>query len=256
MEDVHAVLLDILREVVSACDRHGIKVCMIGGGCLGLVRHGGFIPWDDDLDLAIWTGDVPAFLEAMKDLPGCFQVWAKPQEHNPTYQVVDMRTRIWGAGERDGVGIFIDIVPMMHWRSVTTKRLDNMISALVHLGPVPGERWERALAKWVLIRLGAPKIAAWMGPRFFYPVFARQDMECRNGASGIVSGAFGRRWAGKYPHHVVYPLGRRPFCGVPVFVPNGLHEFLVARYGRDYMIPHDEKQRWKHFNGASRVPQP
>ncbi|MBQ9751652.1 MAG: LicD family protein [Paludibacteraceae bacterium] len=44
------VLLDMFRDVYSACQKYGISILLSGGSCLGAVRHQGFIPWDDDLD--------------------------------------------------------------------------------------------------------------------------------------------------------------------------------------------------------------
>lgn len=248
---IHAILLDILREVMAACERHGVEVCMIGGGCLGLARHGGFVPWDDDLDLAIRAADLPAFLRAMGDLPPHLQLRAKPERRNPTYQVVDLRTRISGGGKTNGVGLFIDIVQMMLWRSPATKRLDNMVTILTSMTDAPARTRTRTVMKRVLMRLGAPAIVGWLGERLLYPAFVRQDRACHAAATGIVSGAYGCWWVGKFPQGVVYPLRRTSFCGVEVFVPNDLHAFLVARYGEGYMEPPDEATRWRHFDSAS-----
>ena len=45
--------LAILREFVQICMRHGLRYYIIGGTLLGAIRHGGFIPWDDDIDVAM-----------------------------------------------------------------------------------------------------------------------------------------------------------------------------------------------------------
>ena len=252
-ERIHAVLLEILRTVMAACDRHGVEVCMIGGGCLGLVRHGGFVPWDDDLDLAIRVADFPAFLRAMDDLPGHLQVHERPKRHNPTYQVVDMRTRITGGEETNGAGLFVDIVPMMRWRSNATKRLDNIVTRVTGMTTAPARSRSRTVLKRVLMRLGVPGIVGWLGEKVLYPAFLRHDLACDAASTGIVSGAYGCQWVGRFDHDVVYPLRRTSFCGVEVSVPNDLHAFLVARYGEGYMVPPDEKSRWKHFESASEV---
>ena len=52
MKRIWAVQLDLLREIDMVCKRHGIKYYGWFGTLLGAVRHQGFIPWDDDLDLA------------------------------------------------------------------------------------------------------------------------------------------------------------------------------------------------------------
>jgi lipopolysaccharide cholinephosphotransferase len=53
MKKIWAVEIDLYREFARVCDEYGLKYYMIYGGLLGAVRHGGFIPWDDDLDVCM-----------------------------------------------------------------------------------------------------------------------------------------------------------------------------------------------------------
>ncbi|MEG0996244.1 MAG: LicD family protein [Clostridia bacterium] len=55
--DIQAALLAIVKEVDRVCRAHGIEYSIYGGTLLGAVREGGFIPWDDDLDL-VFTRDM------------------------------------------------------------------------------------------------------------------------------------------------------------------------------------------------------
>ena len=51
LERVHQANLEILKAVKTICDRHGITYLIDSGTLLGAVRHKGFTPWDDDVDL-------------------------------------------------------------------------------------------------------------------------------------------------------------------------------------------------------------
>ena len=63
-------MLDILIVIDGICKKHGIKYWISDGTLLGAVRHGGFIPWDDDLDIQMMRKDFKHFIKIIsKELP-------------------------------------------------------------------------------------------------------------------------------------------------------------------------------------------
>ena len=61
LKDIHDVLLGILKDIDKVCRKHNIPYWLNGGSALGAVRHQGFIPWDDDADIAMMREDFERF---------------------------------------------------------------------------------------------------------------------------------------------------------------------------------------------------
>ena len=63
-EESRKIQLDILRDIDRTCREHGIKYSLSMGTLIGAIRHKGFIPWDDDIDLMMTRGEFEKFLLA------------------------------------------------------------------------------------------------------------------------------------------------------------------------------------------------
>ena len=59
MNDVQSTLLEMYKDVKSVLEENEIKFYVHFGTAIGAVRHDGFIPWDDDIDIAVWREDIP-----------------------------------------------------------------------------------------------------------------------------------------------------------------------------------------------------
>lgn len=112
--------LELLEEVDRICRKSGISYCIIAGTLLGAVRHGGFIPWDDDADVALMRPEYEKFRKVCQTELDTSRFYFQDQENTLGYR--------WGYGKlrKKGTvfmrenqehmpyaqGIFIDIFPL------------------------------------------------------------------------------------------------------------------------------------------------
>ena len=117
IKELQRAELDILKEIIVICERHNLTWFAIGGTLLGAVRHKGFIPWDDDIDIGLPRKDYEKLLQyAQEELPEPYQVlrgagkyeflFAKIHNKNTTFieQVCKGKTQWYK-------GVFVDIMP-------------------------------------------------------------------------------------------------------------------------------------------------
>ena len=68
VRDVQNKILDVMKFIDKVCRDNGITYYIMGGTALGAIRHGGFIPWDDDLDIFMTSAEYKKFEEAFNKL--------------------------------------------------------------------------------------------------------------------------------------------------------------------------------------------
>lgn len=118
IRDIQIISLDILKFVTDVCERQGFKYSLIYGTLLGAVRHKGFIPWDDDIDIMMPRPDYERFLkyaESHIDTFYPYEIFNRNLNKDYLYSITrvsDSRYIIAKDDEQNcGMGIFIDIYP-------------------------------------------------------------------------------------------------------------------------------------------------
>ena len=133
LQELHIELKDILSFIVRVCEENDITFYMAWGSCLGAVRHHGFIPWDDDVDIYVPYSDYEKFKQAClkeqgdtyfyQDLhtdPNYFLNFAKVRKNHTTSMTeaekhIDMH---WGIG--------VDIFPLFEYDCGQIRKGDHI----------------------------------------------------------------------------------------------------------------------------------
>lgn len=233
-------ILNIMQDVDRICDTNKIQYCLMGGSALGAKRHGGFIPWDDDLDIFMTPDNYEKFRESMRnaDYSGKYylQEWgqakgmvtiAKVRLNDSSYIEKDLKN--WNIHQ----GIYIDIF-ILHICP------DNILSRL----------WQYAWAKYLILRgcanrhynrrgggiAVALKIMRLFPRRFLLGYALKQVYRYRNKRTSCYCNYLGKALMknGTYKRAYFEKVKRVPFETITLCVPEKLEEFLTERFG-DYM---------------------
>lgn len=115
-QEVRESMLSILDAVDDFCTKNGISYSLSSGSLIGAVRHKGFIPWDDDIDILMPRKDYDRFLATFNGSYPHFETVdyiSEPDYSLPFAKVMDMSTQIITGGNRlFCYGVFIDIFPV------------------------------------------------------------------------------------------------------------------------------------------------
>ena len=254
--------LKIWQDFHCFCEKNNLTYYFTAGSLLGAVRHKGFIPWDDDIDIAMPRKDYDrtADLWAKEPIAGyCFQnsftepnfpyYFSKIRKHGtevyePFFSKINMHK-----------GIYIDIFPLDPCPSIESlaklyfKAMEVITSAI---SPQVNPDFSRVSRKWYML--------------FLYHIFRRIPhlwlIRFRDDIRKIVSFfSNGKRLctvggAHGYPHEAYYAKWFQhcvflSFEGKAVPAPAGWNELLRNMYG-DYMTPPNISQRQGHFQNFNK----
>lgn len=245
--------LDILIIIDRICTENGIRYWLDGGTLLGAVRHKGFIPWDDDVDIVMPRRDYERFiLLAPKLFPEEISLELSLEEkNNPSYavpcKVRHKYSKITKAHsdsmDDDGKGLFVDLIP-----------LDSISPTRV------GFFFDNSL-KWIYRNLSKIKyhdnpyyksiyfifhrfllLSPFLSPDTpikIYSYFIRRYVisgDFRYSDSELIGYGFDVYWSRFFQSKHIYPLKRISFEGCEFLAPKNTDEVLKIFYGDDYMM--------------------
>ncbi|MBR5419217.1 LicD family protein [Candidatus Saccharibacteria bacterium] len=231
MKKIWKIELDMLQQVIDICKKHDLKYSLAGGSLIGAVRHKGFIPWDDDIDVVMPRNDYNRFIEiAEKELKEPYFVQnyrTEPKYYRGQTQIRNSNTTAMmyiDCFYNFNCGIFIDIFP-----------LDNI--------PDDPAKKKRFMKKISFIRrfcvrpVNNPLKTAFQKifrPSFFIKWLNRAAQQYKNEKTKTCGAVSHRPDEFKYERKWIEEFIEVPFENMTVSISKYYDEWLTRQYG-DYM---------------------
>lgn len=256
-------------EIEKICDRHNLSMCAGYGTVLGAIRHQGFIPWDDDMDLLMPREDYDKFINIFADeLPKNLRIYAPNSKHGPIARfakVVDTNTRLLGPSAQDDEshGIFIDIFPLEGTSSrkllVAIKYIISCLLMLIASSVMEKEN-QKKNHLYKRLMCSTPKGARVYYIRYcigFLCGFIKSEKwfniidnytKCKSVKAGysVPVGGASIKYFQPMDKDIFFPAKKMKFDSIDVYVPNYPERHCELEYGDWKWIPPVEK-RWQHF---------
>lgn len=246
--------LDMLKEVDRICTKHKLDYFLLGGTLLGAVRHGGFIPWDDDVDICMPRNDLEKFEQICKtELKEKY--FFQSSNTDKYYPLMGSKLRTNNTvfeeeatvSSRSHKGVFIDIMPLDEIFDPNDANLENREKKIRRY---TGLICESCGYKYGISLKG--RLAA-----FFCTLFGVENakkkrdslMKYDNGKNAPYITWFGSHYGYKkqtFKKEVYFPAKKIKFCGIDFNCPNNTEKYLVQTFG-DYMkLPPIDKRETTH----------
>lgn len=245
----------ILNEVDRICKKHNINYVLVGGTLLGAVRHNGFIPWDDDLDIAMLRKDYKRFLKICeselneKFFLDCYKknknYWlpfAKVRLKDTIYQEITQK-KYSGHNE-----IWLDIFPLDNAKSGYSKFQKFQFTATAIFRFAISKK-SKILSNFVFMKNKYKRIILWLIhclPKKILICLQNFIMTFNKNDNSKYLINLGSQYGYKKQTHLrekYFPVKELEFNGKKYPVPNDYDYVLTKIYGPNYMeLPPLEKR--------------
>ena len=252
-EEMQQEELRLLRAFDAFCKKHELKYSLAGGTLLGAVRHKGFIPWDDDIDLNMPRPDWDALIGLRDDLFECTGLRVIPYfgsdiDATPLVKLVNPQIKVQSDSERESSYLWMDILPVdgLPTSLAVTKRVYRHAKCLRRVLAVAVSTAESGHSplRRLFKRLVGPILRAFDAQRLLGARLDRYSRSIPYGSTPYVGGvAWGMYGAGeRVPLEGFENLVSLEFEGQQFSCMSCWDEYLHGLYG-DYMqLPPADKR--------------
>ena len=250
IDEMHLYILNMFKALDRACKKYNITYFLSGGSAIGAIRHGGFIPWDDDADIMMPRKDFERFVRIFSKAKGRYKVASVYDNKNWTFpfaRMWDDDTKIvYDNLNEASTGIFIDIYPMDGVPSsklLTKLHYKRMKALYVLLNAAIRKRFKDD-EHYIFIKKILAVFAGAIGQgricRHINRIAKRRDFEKSEYVGCSVLSHYMEKE--KFPRSDFESQRYVKFEDTYMPVPNGCENYLHALYG-DFMKEPDEKGR-------------
>lgn len=245
-----SVELDIIKEIDKICEKHAIKYCVLGGALIGAIRHKGFIPWDDDMDIGMLRSDYEKFLEvAPKELDDRFFIQNGINDKDYYDKLIRVRDKNTTGivkkdlGSKCNNGIFIEIYPFdsvnpNKWKFNVQIFRAKVLNAILHYSVYSDKKKFRTfIANFACKLLGKERIME----KLTYILSLYNNSGCEY--VDILLAPYNC----KYKKSDMEETIKVPYEYLELSIPKGYDACLRTTYG-DYMIMPPIEKREQHHN--------
>lgn len=235
--------LSILETVAAICKKHNIHYWLDGGTLLGAVRHKGFIPWDDDIDIAMSLADLEKFIKvAPQELPDSLFLQTPetdPTAKEPIVKIRDLNSIYIEASDSFNVdyqkGLYIDIFPFIDYPSVPRPWIKKICRGISKSYSILHKQHYYSLRSFAEFFYFNAKYYLFKGIWTIFNVFYKKDTYMSNVLYNNGYGIMHRKDS-------VYPLSTISFEGKTFVAPGNPDAYLKDLYKNYMEIPPADKQ--------------
>lgn len=255
LKDIQNKSLEMAEYFVKFCNEHGLLCYLCGGGAIGTLRHGGFIPWDDDLDFFMPREDYEKLPKLWREYASKQYFLSKSDENfvdrNLFITIRDKNTTCIKPYQQDldmPHGLALDVLPLDYYPKDDASRKKQVRWALIYslfcAQTIPTNHGK-------LMQIGSTVLLGLTPKTLRYKIWKKAEREMtkytRAESDGITELCSGPGYMKKkYPLDAFDESIFKPFEQTKMPIPKGYDAYLKTAFG-DYMTPPPlDKQKPHH----------
>lgn len=212
LQKADAYLLKLFHDI---CAKHNLTYWLDFGTLIGAIRHKGFIPWDDDMDVGMLSQDI-------KKLPQILDI--ELANTNLCYKVIDSGVLI--ISHKELPFLWLDVFPYSFYKPLETEKEKNDLALLLNLN-----NSEHLLSNYKQIKKNKDEIK-----KITSNVLKNSIINDNTTLFLDINATWGYK-KGVYDFKTIFPLKQTEFDGYMLKIPNNINKYLNWVYGDFYKLP-------------------